>query len=665
LLVARLTMRFNRAWLAESLGDRPDFIGATQEYMAINEEHGKHADTLLRLGAQWQRVGEVEIAMQRYQDAMKTNPVLASLMQAQAHRHQADYSKALQSAETAVRCAGEKQFHYAHVFLGNLYYEVASLETTKMSDRDVYMKKALWNFTRALEHEKDSHYAANGIGMVFAKRGKLDFAKRTFQSVMQHHAMAGDPSVYINLGHTYLNSGGDEARKAVALYQRALKMKPNDLTIRLYLAKAFFGLKEFERCSSVLGDATQIWPDDLLLRYNLAVVLESFGVHLVSMEKKTKRVVGVDSGMDQMSRAVELLKAAARLYTYVHARWEELSEAERRKLAGTSGAPANLLEEMKRVGLHKDYCADITERAREELANLSRTRAEMDVRMKQISKDKAEKERSQKESAEMERKQDDERRMEMEQQAIHIMDSTKDIVLGKNLADLKDSAAAKPAKNKPNKDVMIKGKEPKKKRSEKKGQEDSGGELGGGEPGGEPGLEGETDAMFAPELEGGDVGSKKEKKTRKDKKTKGKDKKAEKDKKAKKGKKRGRDTTTDGGDAEEDGLEEEAAFEEEALEEEETADATGLLPIAEDAAVDGAVGKEKKKKDKDKDKKKEKKDKAEKKDKKEKKEKKDKGKKDKKRQKTDTGGSDAESPLAPRTDEDIAMEEDLFGPDDA
>merc|ERR1711870_38877 len=116
----------------------------------------------------------------------------------------------------------------------------------------IYMKKALWNFTMALEHEKDSHYAANGIGMVFAQRGKLDFAKRTFQSVMQHRAMSEDPSAYINLGHTYMRSGGEDARNAIALYDRAKKLRPNDLTIRLYLAKAHFGLKEFDHCCSVL-----------------------------------------------------------------------------------------------------------------------------------------------------------------------------------------------------------------------------------------------------------------------------------------------------------------------------------------------------------------------------------------------------------------------------
>ena len=50
--------------------------------------------------------------------------------------------------------------------------------------------------------------------------------------------MAADPAVYINLGHTYLRAGGDDARKAIALYERAKKLRPDDLTIRLYLAKA-------------------------------------------------------------------------------------------------------------------------------------------------------------------------------------------------------------------------------------------------------------------------------------------------------------------------------------------------------------------------------------------------------------------------------------------
>ncbi|CAK0845191.1 unnamed protein product, partial [Prorocentrum cordatum] len=162
LQIARLTMRFNRAWVSESLGDQPNFAQATQDYMVLGEEHNWFSDALLRLGAQWQRMGEADLAVQRYQEAMKQNPVLAALMQAEAFRHRGDYTRALQSAENAVRHAGTKQFHYAHVSLGNLYYEVATASKTKSKDRDQYLCKALRNFIQALGHEKDSHFAANG-----------------------------------------------------------------------------------------------------------------------------------------------------------------------------------------------------------------------------------------------------------------------------------------------------------------------------------------------------------------------------------------------------------------------------------------------------------------------------------------------------------------------
>lgn len=449
--IARLTMRFNCAWLAENEGDHPNYMQATQDYMAINEEHNWYADSLLQLGAQWQRMGEVEIAIQRYQEAMKSNPVLSTLMQAELYRHRADYSKALQSAELAVQFAEEKQFHYVHVYLGNLYFEVASAPSTKPKDRDAYMHKALRSFTKALEHKKDSHYAANGIGMVFAHRGKLDFARRTFQSVMQHHAMAGDPSVFINLGHTYLQAGGDNARKALASYERAKKLKPNDLAIRLYLAKAHFRLKEFDRCTGVLGDATQIWPDDLLLRYNLAISLESFGVHLVSEERKTRRVVGVDNGMQQMNHAIQLLSSAARLFDYVYRQWIDMTDQERKRLIDTSGASDSFADEMLSANAHKMYCKDIQTKAQEELVHLQAQRAEIDRRMQENAGQKEEEQRRQIEHQQLATisKQDD--LDEDNDRAKDLEEKAKQIDLGKNLelrADTKKAPKPKEPREK-------------------------------------------------------------------------------------------------------------------------------------------------------------------------------------------------------------------------
>merc|ERR1711865_785755 len=119
--------------------------------------------------------------------------------------------------------------------------------------------------------------------------------------------MGADPCVYINLGHAYLASKGEGIRKAIALYSRAKKLKPGDLAIRLYLAKAHFVGRKFDIASEILSDALQMWPDDLLLRYNLAIALESQGVNHVNEETSSQRIVGMESGIQTITAAKEML----------------------------------------------------------------------------------------------------------------------------------------------------------------------------------------------------------------------------------------------------------------------------------------------------------------------------------------------------------------------
>jgi len=233
---------------------------------------------------------------------------------------------------------------------------------------------------------------------------------------------------------THLQSGGENARKAIALYYKALKMKPSDLTIRLYIAKAHFHLKEWDKCCAVLADATQLWPDDLLLRYNMAVALECHGVHLVALEKKTNRVVGVDSGMDQMVQAVDLLASAARLYNHVHVRWASMADRERRKVAASGGAPANLHEEMARVVLHKEYCSDITDAARDELEALMKKKQAMDAQMRHIIEEKNARDKEADEKAARSKKDDEQNQAGLEGHAVRLMEDGMDIELGKDLA---------------------------------------------------------------------------------------------------------------------------------------------------------------------------------------------------------------------------------------
>jgi len=634
LQVAQLTMRFNRAWLSEGQQGQPDFAQATQEYLQLSEEHNWYADTLLQLGTQWQRLGQAEPALKSFQEASKQSPFLGALMQSETYRLRGDYPKALESAEVAVQKAGQKQFHYAHVYLGNLYFEVATGPLSRSKENHVNMNKALRNFTKALQHEKDSHYASNGIGMVFARRGKIDFARRTFQSVMQHHSMGKEPCVYVNLGHTYMKKERASVRKAIALYEKAKKLKPDDLSIRLYIAKAYFGLKEYEHCIGVLGDATQMWPEDTLLRYNMAAAVEGFGRHLVSHEKKNVRISGLGSGMDQMLQAVELLDSAARLWSFVHIKWTAMSDDERKLLLKSSGAPENLAEEMNGVQQRKSYCFDIRDQAKKELDGLMQKRLSTESKVQQIqdARRSVEEERAVQDKEEARKR--EEKRLEVDEHATRLNASSSQIRLGKNLEQLKENKApGKPVKGRPT--------------PQQASGQGGGDEAGEDDPDDIRPIEGAAGDEIG-QLDDGEVQGRPGKKEKKNKKEKKHKKDGKKDKK-----KRKHAQEDDREEAEGDLFEEEPVVGEEVEEEQLAslvgeavgADAAGVgLPL--DEGGDEAVAQKEKKG-------KEKKDKKHKSDKKEKKHKSDKKEKKDKRQKVDEGGSD-----------DQGMEEELFGSDD-
>jgi len=361
-------------------------------------------------------------------------------------------------------------------------------------------------------------------------------------------------------------------------------------------------------------------------------------VYMVNEEKKNQRVVGVDSGMDLMKSAVNLLASSTKLYTYVEQRWKITPSDEQQRLLTVAGSPQNLAEEMSRVYMHKDYCNDISQKAKEELARLAKLREEMMETMRHNEQERSRKVKQASAFEDEKRKEESERMVEMEEEALRLMMSTSDIQLGKNLESVtltKPAAPAKEAKGKPTKQKTK------------------------GMPG--PAVDADGQPLLAL-----DDGDKKRKKDKKDKK-----KKDKKDKKKKK--KRGHDSGSDqmGSDQEAAGDAEgtelpvaseapphtDADMEEELFGEdpqENTAadagdgDGGDGLGAADDG--DGSDdGKKKKKKDK--------------KDKKDKKGKKD--KKDKKRKREEgSGGSDDAKQQKTEGDGDV-MEEELFGPDDS
>ncbi|CAE7239677.1 ctr-9 [Symbiodinium pilosum] len=252
---AHITLKFNRAWLAASTGG--DMLEAIHVYIGLAERCKWFADAFLQLGLEWQRVGKTDEAMRNFQEAMKHSPFMGKLLCSEALRESGKYPEALKWGDRAARHARHDQIHYACVFAGNLYFEASNHYKTKSSSKDGYLRKAMKYFVKALAAKKDCQFAANGIGMVFAERGKFELAKQAFQSVVNHQGMEDNPSVHINLAHSYVqaNTSENDIRKAIDLYRAAKNLDPEDKNVRAYIAKAHFMLQEYEDCRDVLAEA--------------------------------------------------------------------------------------------------------------------------------------------------------------------------------------------------------------------------------------------------------------------------------------------------------------------------------------------------------------------------------------------------------------------------
>ena len=133
---------------------------------------------------------------------MSDAPFQARLYSAEALQEAGDYANAVKWGERALEAAGEREEHYALVYLANLYFEAASHYKTLPAAKDNYLRMAMERYVKALSKDSDCHAAAMGVGMVFARRGKPEIARKAFQCVRDHRAMDDNPSLYLNLAHT-------------------------------------------------------------------------------------------------------------------------------------------------------------------------------------------------------------------------------------------------------------------------------------------------------------------------------------------------------------------------------------------------------------------------------------------------------------------------------
>jgi hypothetical protein len=157
-----------------------------------------------------------------------------------------------------------------------------------------------------LEQDDQNCAAALGVANVLCEYGKSDESKQIYKLLgnsCENNPMTGFQA-RVNQAHCTMWEQNYDL--AVNLYQSALELFPNNVDCSLYLSKAYFRKKDYQKSRDLLQKLAAEHPSDIRVQFNLAHVLYNSARDTFNLEVRQ---------VSQSQRAIEDLKAAKSLFT--------------------------------------------------------------------------------------------------------------------------------------------------------------------------------------------------------------------------------------------------------------------------------------------------------------------------------------------------------------
>lgn len=127
-----------------------------------------------------------------------------------------------------------------------------------------------------LERDDQNCAASLGIANVLNEYDKRSEAVEIYKLLANSEPnSATGINARVNQGHIAMWDSNYDL--AANLYKSALQQKPDDLDISLYLSKAYFRMKDFTNCRTLLESIAPKHTDDARVKFNLAQVLYNIG----------------------------------------------------------------------------------------------------------------------------------------------------------------------------------------------------------------------------------------------------------------------------------------------------------------------------------------------------------------------------------------------------
>ncbi|MBN3322466.1 CTR9 protein, partial [Atractosteus spatula] len=300
-----VTTSYNLARLYEAMCE---FHEAEKLYKNILREHPNYVDCYLRLGAMARDKGNFYEASDWFKEALQINqdhPDAWSLI-GNLHLAKQEWGPGQKKFERILKQVSTQNDTYSMLALANVWLQTLHQPTKDREKEKRHQDRALAIYKQVLRNDAKNLYAANGIGAVLAHKGYFREARDVFAQVREATAEISD--VWLNLAHIYVEQ--KQYISAVQMYENCLKKfyKHQNTEVLLYLARALFKCGKLQECKQTLLKARHVAPNDTVLMFNVALVLQRLATLVLKDEK---------SNLKAVLSAVKELELAHRYFSYL------------------------------------------------------------------------------------------------------------------------------------------------------------------------------------------------------------------------------------------------------------------------------------------------------------------------------------------------------------
>lgn len=283
-----VTINYNLARLYEA---NHCFSKAEKIYKDILREHPNYIDCYLRLGCMARDTGQFYEASDWFKEALQVDqdhPDAWSLI-GNLHFAKQEWGPGQKKFERILKQEITANDTYSQIALGNIWLQTLHQPNKDKDKEKRHQQRALSHYKAVLHSDPKNIWAANGIGAVLAHKGYISEARDVFAQVREATAEFAD--VWINIAHIYVEQKQYVA--AIQMYENCQKkfFKHDNVEILQYLARAYFKCLKLKECKNVLLRCRRIIPQDSLILYNLALVLQRLATQALEDSKSNVQTV--------------------------------------------------------------------------------------------------------------------------------------------------------------------------------------------------------------------------------------------------------------------------------------------------------------------------------------------------------------------------------------